>query len=109
MISVHILEGHDKISPMDWVRPLHFDGEANTRSHYSGLPENNTMWIRVNECFGDWMFGKTVDEFHKHINKKMYHSINKGLQYEFVRGIMPDNHIWHFEGDGLCTILDKLQ
>lgn len=99
MISVHILEDHDKIDPMDWVRPLTFDGEANTKSCYSGKPDNNTKWVRVYEYFGDWVFGMKVGDYHDHIMKRAVYGVNVMMRFEFVRGIMPESHIWNLKED----------
>ena len=88
-----MLEGDDKIEPTDWVRSVDFDGESNRYSFYSGKPDNNTRWLRVSDIFGPHVNGKTVKELHKSF-LKMQHSRNRGITFEFVRGILPEDNLW---------------
>ena len=99
MISIHILEEDDTIDMMDWVRPLDFDGDANTFSIYSGKPDNNTKWVRVHEYFGPWVFGIKISKLYKQIDKTARHAQNRGLRYEFARGMMPSEHVWNLQKD----------
>lgn len=94
MRIVYMLDGDDKISKDDWVRSLTFDGDANGYSCYSGLPTNNTRWLKVSDIFGPHVIGKTVDELHKGL-EKLYHSENNARHYEFLRGLLPDGHLWN--------------
>lgn len=92
MIAVQILEGHDKVQPTDWARPLvMFEGEdglqVNSFNCYSGTPMNNVGWVQVQDMFGQHFFGMTVDELHKQFGYL-------GCEYEFVRGAVPSNHIF---------------
>ena len=49
---------------------------------YSGTPENNAKWIRVDQKFGDFWFGKPVKELVM---------VNP---YEFIRGEIPKSHFY---------------
>jgi len=92
MIKIEILEDADVIRHDDWCRPLQLvsmsggHGEGYSfRCQYSGSPENNVKWIKVNQVLGKVWFGKTVQEYHKAVSE--YHT------FEFVRGNIPDSHI----------------
>lgn len=85
MITVRILEQSDRVKPCDWCRPLHLESMSGGHSDsysfesmYSGLPENNTKWVRVDAIMGRCWFGKRVDELPG--------------RYEFVRGNIPIAH-----------------
>lgn len=91
MRTVYILEDDDIVLSDDWMRPLDFDGSPNTRSVYSGTPENNTKWIMVCEYFGDWVVGKTVKKIHKKMNR---HDAGPLHEYEFIRGFIPHKHTY---------------
>lgn len=90
MIEVYLLEHDDHVFADDWVRPLvmvsGYDGlTVETRSYLSGRPENNVRWVRVRDVFGKHVFGLTVAELHKKFK-------DFGVQYEFMRGEIPDSH-----------------
>lgn len=50
MKTVQILESSDTIFPTDWCRPLCITSMSGDfysfKSQYSGVPENNAMWVR---------------------------------------------------------------
>ena len=59
MTTLQILESKDMVNPTDWCRPLKFESMDGGRSDsysfenmYSGLPENNAKWVRVEDVFG---------------------------------------------------------
>lgn len=87
MITVKILEPGDHVKPTDWCRPLtlvsmsggHSD-HYSFESMYSGTPENNVRWVRVEDVFGPCWFGKPASELQTH------------LRYEFIRGTVPETH-----------------
>jgi hypothetical protein len=88
MKTIHILEADDKVRMDDWCRPLslvsmsggHGDGYS-FRSCYSGSPENNVKWAKVNQIFGKVWNGSPVKEF-----------TFQGISYEFARGDIPVSH-----------------
>ena len=91
MITVQILEDSDKIQPDDWLRPLRLTTMSGGMSDYysfetcyTGLPENNVRWCRVEQILGDIWYGKSVGEFSQYFEK---HG-----RYEFIRGSIPKEH-----------------
>ena len=90
MITIHILEKKDIITKGDWCRPLsirsmsggHSDSYS-FKSMYSGAPENNVKWCRVERIMPFWI-GGTVKNFRM--------KIDKHLTYEFARGNIPKSH-----------------
>jgi hypothetical protein len=88
MISIQLLEENDQVLPSDWCRPLQIvsmnGGHSDYYSFescYSGLPENNAKWCRVDQVFGQHLFYNSVKEFNE-----------CNLTYEFVRGPIPFLH-----------------
>lgn len=88
MKIVQILEDDDILQPTDYCRPLiltTLSPQSDVYSFYntySGTPENNTKWIRVDQKFGECWFGKPVKEL---INSH---------PYEFIRGEIPKSHLY---------------
>jgi len=92
MKTVQILESSDTILPTDWCRPLCITSMSGDfysfKSQYSGVPENNAMWVRVQCVIGKCWHNKTINELEK-----------AGLTpYEFVRGDIPDSHKLNMNG-----------
>lgn len=89
MITVQILEADDIVLSSDWCRPLvlrtmsggHSDSISD-KNPYSGRPENNVQWVRVDAVFGKCWFGKPL------------HTLNTELHmaYEICRGSLPADH-----------------
>ena len=98
MITISILEKNDVIQKGDWCRPLHLcsmcgghgDGYS-FKSMYSGAPENNTKWVRVERVMPFWI-GETIAEYEKRTDEYM---IN-----EYARGDLPEEHI-HQDAEAL--------
>ena len=87
MKTLQILEPKDTVKPTDWCRPLRFESMSGGHSDsysfecmYSGLPENNAKWVRVEDTFGPCWFGKPASDLQEHV------------PHEFVRGDMPEEH-----------------
>ena len=87
MISISILEDDDILQPTDYCRPLllttlsiHSDTYSCTNT-YSGLPENNVKWLRVDQYFGPIWYGKKVSAL-----------LAKLPPHEFIRGDVPLSH-----------------
>jgi hypothetical protein len=100
MKNIFILEPEDIINPEDWVRPLYFPQSTygdqifiNSINEYSGTPEGNIKWIKVKDFMGDFWYGKTIKEFHDGYSKA-YNIELRFSKYEFIRGEIPDDHIW---------------
>jgi hypothetical protein len=89
MRTVKLLELDDCVKPTDWCRPLSlqtmsgYSDYYSFESAYSGLPENNVKWIRVEDIFGPCWFNKPAKELQTH------------QKYEFVRGDIPIAHRLH--------------
>ena len=88
MKTIQILEDDDIVVPSDWCRPLQIISMSGGHSDYysfescyTGLPENNVKWCRVEQIFGSCWFGKPVKEINI-----------SGLLYEFARGDIPWKH-----------------
>lgn len=93
MRIVYLLESDDVIQSSDWVRYLILDDVANSYSMYSGIPSNNTQWLRVKDMFGPHLYGKTVTEFHESLSR-CYHIPPDSMKFEFMRGKLPESHLW---------------
>jgi hypothetical protein len=85
-----MLEDDDKIRATDLFRPLKIvsvdGGHSDMISFsntFSGNPENNAKWVRVEQVIGDFWYGKTVKEFNSGIDS-----------HEFIRGDIPTNHLY---------------
>ena len=98
MITISILEPTDILLPTDWCRPLQIVSMSGGHSDhysfsnpYSGTPENNAKWVRVNAVMGDVWFHKPVGEYLTAM-KRM------GLSWEFVRGDIPRSHQLSMQG-----------
>ena len=90
MRKIGILGKDDIIMKGDWCRPLYLctmsGGHSDFysfNSQYSGAPENNTKWCRVERIMPFWL-GGTVKKFEKATNEYMI--------YEYVRGDIPNDH-----------------
>lgn len=94
MRTVNILEDNDVIEINDYVRPLSFSGTPNSYSQYTGRPDNNTRWVKVLEVFGEWVIGITIGELYKS-SEDAYHTENAIKRYEFIRGHIPETHMWN--------------
>lgn len=87
MITVNILEDTDIIQATDYCRPLllctisKYSDNYSFTNTYSGQPENNVKWLRVDRAFGPCWVGKTVAEL-----------VSKVIPYEFIRGDIPLLH-----------------
>lgn len=95
MKMLTLLEDDDIVSSHDYCRPLEIsqDGQSDYisfKSMYSGAPENNLKWARVDEIYGEYWYGKTVKEFNAPFKGCTY---NRKRPTEFVRGDIPDDHI----------------
>ena len=87
MRTVKLLEPDDCVKPSDWCRPLSLHTMSGGHSDYysfesmySGLPENNVKWVRVDDIFGTCWFNKPAKE------------LQTNQKYEFVRGEIPTSH-----------------
>jgi len=91
MITINILEKTDVLKKGDWCRPLNLctmsggmgDGYS-FKSMYSGAPENNTKWCRVERILPFWI-GGTI--------KKFEDATREYMIYEYARGDVPADHI----------------
>ena len=88
MILVQILEPYDTILPSDWCRPLSLctmsGGMSDSMSYkscYTGSPENNVKWVRVDAIFAPLWFNETL----RRLNRD-------GTKYEVCRGDIPRGH-----------------
>lgn len=87
MITVQLLEDSDLIQSTDWCRPLQlvpmseYSDSYSFVSMFSGTPENNVRWCRVEQVFGDIWFGEPVWK----INADC-------MPHEFIRGNIPKSH-----------------
>lgn len=86
-----LLGNTDIIVKGDWCRPLYLStmngghsDDYSFKSQYSGAPQNNTKWCRVERIMPFWI-GTTVGVY----NKKM----EEFNEWEFVRGKLPSSHI----------------
>jgi hypothetical protein len=91
MYQIAILTSKDVIKKGDWCRPLSLSTMSggmsdyySFKSEFSGSPENNTLWCRVERIMPFWI-GASVSSY----NEKMK-EINK---WEFIRGQIPESHI----------------
>lgn len=91
MITVSILEEFDIIKPTDYCRPLQIVSMNGGLSDYysfecafSGTPENNAKWTRVDQVFGKGWYGEQVQSLLENVN----------VPYEFIRGPIPDPHLY---------------
>lgn len=86
MKTLQMLEPDDRVKPSDWCRPLSLNtmsGYSDFYSFenlYSGLPENNVKWVRVDDIFGPCWFNKPAKE------------LQTNQKYEFIRGEIPTSH-----------------
>ena len=90
MRKIGILGKDDIIMKGDWCRPLYLctmsGGHSDFysfKSMYSGAPENNTKWCRVERVMPFWI-GGTVKKFEKATREYMI--------YEYARGDIPQEH-----------------
>lgn len=89
MIALQLLEPHDVLQASDWCRPLNLMSMSggmsdyySFKSCYTGSPENNVKWVRVEDQLGPGWLGKTVGEFNQ----------RPVIPYEFIRGLIPQEH-----------------
>lgn len=90
MITISILQKKDILHKGDWCRPLNLctmsGGHSDSysfESQYSGAPENNTKWVRVERIMPFWI-GGSIKKFEKATSEYML--------YEFARGKIPKSH-----------------
>lgn len=91
MKTINILEKNDVIQKGDWCRPLYLctmsggmSDDYSFKSMYSGAPENNTKWCRVERIMPFWI-GDTIQKFED--------ATEQWQIYEYVRGDLPEEHI----------------
>jgi hypothetical protein len=90
-----MLEHTDTILPSDWCRPLALQTMSGGHSDYysfsntySGSPENNVEWVRVDAVLGECWFGETLGKLNK----------NMSVPYEMIRGNIPKSHQLNMKG-----------
>lgn len=91
MITVQILEDTDIVTGEEWCRPLNIVSMSGGMSDsYSfnnmGKPENNAKWCKAKDIFGDVWFNKPLSVIRKGV-------LNKFINYEFVVGDIPKQHL----------------
>ena len=93
-VTVTIVGPSTIITKDMWCRPLVYNGDRyySQVSTYSGSPQNNYKWVKVEEVFPYW-----VDN-NKTIKELMSGSVS--IPYEFIKGDPPANH---------CTTKDEIK
>lgn len=88
MITISMLEDDDVIKADDWCRPLRLwgndTGEVQPPNEYKGRTTNNVKWCKADIMMPIWV-GRRVIEYHEAI---------KYIKYEFIRGNIPENHLY---------------
>ena len=94
MISVQILELNDAVRADDWCRPLSLHtmsgGHSDSMSDkcmYTGRPENNVKWVRIDAIFGPMWFGEPLRKLNR-----------DWVKYEVCRGNIPSYHRLNMSG-----------
>ena len=84
-----ILEDNDVVLPTDWCRPLQiismsggYSDYYSFENQYTGKPENNARWCRVDQIFDTVLYYKNT--------VKQYNQYNE--EFEFIRGDIPWKH-----------------
>lgn len=89
MKTIQLLEDNDIVFPTDWCRPLQiismnggYSDYYSFESQYTGKPENNARWCRVEQIFDTVLYDNNT--------VKQYNQYNE--EYEFIRGEIPWKH-----------------
>lgn len=80
MTPIRILDSQDAVLCSDFCRPLNIDAKGSTCDS-EGYPTNFTKWAPVGLIIPKYFHGLKVDSLRQ-----------EGYKFEFVRGVVPDDH-----------------